>query len=122
MYQDKAVKVFEYEIRINPCHPFAHLNLGQIYWYEFHKRQEALYHLKTALILGPFLPRTGGRFVGSSTYWGESYNGFFKFLRQLSDHRVLKDLSRRIKAKYTLTMNHERWTGNHNPSLIGSIV
>jgi len=55
MYQDETVKEFEYGIRINPYHTLAHLNLGQIFWYEFHKRQEALYHLKMALVLDPFL-------------------------------------------------------------------
>jgi tetratricopeptide (TPR) repeat protein len=56
---DKAIKEFEYEIRINPYHTLAHLNLGQIYWYEFHKRKEALDHLKAALFLDPFLPNRG---------------------------------------------------------------
>jgi len=37
----------------------AHLNLGQIYWYEFRKKQKALDHLKTALFLDPLLPNRG---------------------------------------------------------------
>jgi tetratricopeptide (TPR) repeat protein len=53
---DKAVKEFEGEIRANPYHTLAHLNLGQIYWYEFQNRQKAIYHLKAALMLNPFLP------------------------------------------------------------------
>jgi len=53
---DKAVAEFEWEIRINPYHALAHLNLGQIYWYEFQNRQKALTHLKTALMLDPLLP------------------------------------------------------------------
>ncbi len=56
---DKAVTEFEWEIRINPYHTLAHLNLGQIYWYEFQNRQKALYHLKVALMLDPFLPNRG---------------------------------------------------------------
>lgn len=53
---DKAVAEFEWELRVNPYHPLAHLNLGQIYWFEFQNRQKAIYHLKAALMLGPFLP------------------------------------------------------------------
>jgi tetratricopeptide (TPR) repeat protein len=53
---DKAIIEFEWELRINPFHALAHLNLGQIYWYEFKNRQKALTHLKTALMLDPFLP------------------------------------------------------------------
>lgn len=53
---DKAVAEFELEIRINPTHALAHLNLGQIYWYEFQNRQKAITHLKTALMLDPLLP------------------------------------------------------------------
>jgi len=56
---DQAIKEFKYEIRINPYHTLAHLNLGQIYLYEFHKKPEALYHLKTALVLDPLLPNRG---------------------------------------------------------------
>jgi len=54
---DKAVTEFEWEIRINPYHSLAHLNLGQIYWYEFKNREKAIYHLRVALMLDPFLPR-----------------------------------------------------------------
>jgi len=53
---DKAVAEFEWEIRVNPYHALAHLNAGQIYWYEFRNREKALYHLRTALLLDPFLP------------------------------------------------------------------
>ena len=56
---DKAVTELEWEIRINPYHTLAHLNLGQIYWYEFQNRQKAIYHFKTALMLDPFLPNRG---------------------------------------------------------------
>ena len=30
-------------------------NLGQIYWHEFQNRQKAIYHLKPASMLDPFL-------------------------------------------------------------------
>jgi tetratricopeptide (TPR) repeat protein len=62
---DKAIGEFELEIRINPSHALAHLNSGQIYWYEFQNRQKAIYHLKAALMLDPLLPRRGeiGRLV-----------------------------------------------------------
>ncbi|HXX35108.1 MAG TPA: tetratricopeptide repeat protein [Thermodesulfobacteriota bacterium] len=53
---DKAVTELEWEIRINPRHTLAHLNLGQIYWYEFQDRRKALFHLKTALRLDPLIP------------------------------------------------------------------
>jgi tetratricopeptide (TPR) repeat protein len=53
---DKAVKEFEWEIRINPYNALTHLNLGQIYWHEFQDRQKAIHHLKTALMINPFLP------------------------------------------------------------------
>ena len=53
---DKAVRELEWEIRISPSYSLAHLNLGQIYWYEFQNRQKALYHLRTALMLDPLLP------------------------------------------------------------------
>jgi len=53
---DKAVTELEWEIRINPRHTLAHLNLGQIYWYEFQDRRKALFHLKTALMLDPLIP------------------------------------------------------------------
>lgn len=53
---DKAVTEFQSEIRINPNHTLAHLNLGQIYWYEFKNRERAIYHLRVALRLDPFLP------------------------------------------------------------------
>jgi tetratricopeptide (TPR) repeat protein len=53
---DKAVAELEWEIRINPYHTLAHLNLGQIYWYEFQNRQKALSHLKRALMLDPLIP------------------------------------------------------------------
>ncbi len=56
---DKAVEEFEREVRIDPRHAFAHKNLGQIYWFEFHDRQKAIYHLKIALFLDPFLPERG---------------------------------------------------------------
>jgi tetratricopeptide (TPR) repeat protein len=53
---DKAVTELEWELRINPNHTLAHLNLGQIYWYEFQNRQKALSHLKRALTLDPLIP------------------------------------------------------------------
>ena len=53
---DKAVEALEGELRVNPFHTLAHLNLGQIYWYEFRNREKALYHLKTALMVDPFFP------------------------------------------------------------------
>ena len=53
---DRAIEEFEWELRINPYHTLAHLNLGQIYWYEFQDKKRALYHLKAALSLDPFLP------------------------------------------------------------------
>jgi tetratricopeptide (TPR) repeat protein len=56
---DKAVIELEWEIRINPYHTLAHLNLGQIYWNEFQNRQKAIYHFKTALMLDPLLPNRG---------------------------------------------------------------
>jgi tetratricopeptide (TPR) repeat protein len=57
---DRAVAEFEWEIRINPFHAMAHQNLGNIYWYEFQNRQKAIYHLKAALMLDPFLPNRKG--------------------------------------------------------------
>jgi tetratricopeptide (TPR) repeat protein len=57
---DKAVTEFEWEIRINPYDALVHLNLGKIYWYEFQNRQKAIYHLKVALTLDPFLPNRAG--------------------------------------------------------------
>jgi len=54
---DKAVRELEWEIRISPSYALAHLNLGQIYWYEFQNRQKAIYHLKIALMLDPLLPK-----------------------------------------------------------------
>jgi tetratricopeptide (TPR) repeat protein len=57
---DRAVTELEWEISINPYHTLAHLNLGQIYWYEFQNRQKTIFHLKTALMLDPFLPNRGG--------------------------------------------------------------
>ncbi|NWF93583.1 MAG: tetratricopeptide repeat protein [Syntrophaceae bacterium] len=53
---DQSVAEFEWELRVNPYHALAHLNLGQIYWFEFRNREKALYHLKAALSLAPFLP------------------------------------------------------------------
>jgi protein O-mannosyl-transferase len=53
---DKAVEEFEREVRIDPRHALAHKNLGQIYWYEFQDRKKAIFHLKIALFLDPFLP------------------------------------------------------------------
>jgi tetratricopeptide (TPR) repeat protein len=50
---DKAMAEFEREIRINPRHLFAHLNLGQIYWNIFQNREKALYHLKSGLNSDP---------------------------------------------------------------------
>ncbi len=40
-----------------PYSTLAHLNLGQIDWYEFQNRQKAVYRLKTAFMLDPLLPR-----------------------------------------------------------------
>jgi len=56
---DKAVTELEWEIKISSSHSLAHLNLGQIYWYEFQNKQKAIYHLKTALMLDPLLPNRG---------------------------------------------------------------
>jgi tetratricopeptide (TPR) repeat protein len=56
---DKAVSEFEWEVRINPYHALAHLNLGQIYWHEFQNKQKAIYHFRIALMLDPFLPNQG---------------------------------------------------------------
>jgi tetratricopeptide (TPR) repeat protein len=56
---DQAVTELEWEIRVNPYHTLAHVNLGQIYWYEFQNRQKAVYHFKNALMLDPLLPRRG---------------------------------------------------------------
>ena len=56
---DNAIKEFEEEIRVNPSHVLAHLNVGQTYWFEFKNREKALYHLKIALMLDPFLPNRG---------------------------------------------------------------
>ena len=56
---DKAVKEFEETVRIAPYHVLAHLNAGQTYWYEFQNREKAVYHLKIALMLDPFLPSRG---------------------------------------------------------------
>ena len=53
---DKAIAEFEWELRVNPQHTLTHLNLGQIYWYEFQNREKAIYHLKVALMLDPLLP------------------------------------------------------------------
>lgn len=52
----KAIEEFEWELRVNPYNTLTHLNLGQIYWYEFQNKQKAVYHLKVALMLDPFLP------------------------------------------------------------------
>ena len=57
---DKAIAEFEWEIRINPYHILSHVNAGQIYWYEFQNREKAIYHLKVALMLDPFLPNRSG--------------------------------------------------------------
>jgi tetratricopeptide (TPR) repeat protein len=56
---DQAVTELEWEVRINPNHALAHVNLGQIYWYEFRNRQKAIYHFKSALMLDPLLPHRG---------------------------------------------------------------
>jgi len=56
---DQAVKELEWEVRINPYHTLAHVNLGQIYWYEFRNREKALNHFKNALELDPLLPHRG---------------------------------------------------------------
>jgi superkiller protein 3 len=56
---NKAVIELEWELKINPYHVLAHLNVGQIYWYEFQNKQKAIYHLKTALMLDPYFPRRG---------------------------------------------------------------
>ena len=53
---DKAVEALEGELRVNPFHTLAHVNLGQIYWYEFRNREKALSHLKTALGVDPLFP------------------------------------------------------------------
>jgi tetratricopeptide (TPR) repeat protein len=56
---DKAVEALEGELRVNPFHTLAHVNLGQIYWYEFRNREKALSHLKTALGVDPLFPDRG---------------------------------------------------------------
>ncbi len=56
---DKAIGELEKEIKISPSNSLAHLNLGQVYWYEFQNRQKALDHLKTALMLNPVFPNRG---------------------------------------------------------------
>jgi tetratricopeptide (TPR) repeat protein len=53
----QAVVEFENEVRVNPSHTLAYVNLGQLYWYEFRDREKALYHLRKALTLDPFLPQ-----------------------------------------------------------------
>jgi len=53
---DKAVVELEWELKINPYYTLARINLGRIYWYEFRNREKALYHLRAALLLDPFLP------------------------------------------------------------------
>ena len=53
---DKVVEALEAEVKVNPYHSLAHLNLGQVYWHEFKNREKALYHLRVALALDPFLP------------------------------------------------------------------
>jgi len=57
---DQAVSEFESELPINPYHTLAHINAGQIYWHEFRNREKAIYHLRAALMLGPFLPDRSG--------------------------------------------------------------
>ncbi len=56
---DKAIIELEKEIKISSSNSLAHLNLGQIYWYEFQNKQKALDHLRTALMLNPVLPNRG---------------------------------------------------------------
>jgi tetratricopeptide (TPR) repeat protein len=53
---DKVIETLNGELRVNPLHSLAHLNLGQVYWHEFRNREKALYHLKIALAVDPFLP------------------------------------------------------------------
>jgi len=53
---DKAIEALEGELRVNPFHTLAHVNLGQIYWYELRNREKALSHLKTALMVDPLFP------------------------------------------------------------------
>jgi tetratricopeptide (TPR) repeat protein len=53
---DKVIEALDGELRVNPLHSLAHLNLGQVYWHEFRNREKALYHLKIALMVDPFLP------------------------------------------------------------------
>ena len=53
---DKVIEALDGELRVNPLHSLAHLNLGQVYWHEFRNREKALYHLKIALAVDPFLP------------------------------------------------------------------
>lgn len=56
---DKTTVELGWELRINPNNSLAHVNLGQIYWYEFHDKRKALYHFKTALMLDPYIPKRG---------------------------------------------------------------
>jgi protein O-mannosyl-transferase len=53
---DLAAKAFEGELRTNPNNGLAHLNLGQLNWYEFGNREKAIRHLRMALLLNPYLP------------------------------------------------------------------
>jgi tetratricopeptide (TPR) repeat protein len=56
---DQAAKAFEGELRTNPNNALAHLNLGQLNWYEFGNREKAIRHLRMALLLNPYLPARG---------------------------------------------------------------
>ena len=56
---DRVIEALDGELRVNPLHSLANLNLGQIYWHEFRNREKALYHLKIALAVDPFLPDRG---------------------------------------------------------------
>jgi tetratricopeptide (TPR) repeat protein len=53
---DKAVEALEGELRVNPFHTLAHVNLGQIYWFELRNREKAIRHLKAALLVDPLFP------------------------------------------------------------------
>jgi len=36
---DRVIEALDGELRVNPLHSLAHLNLGQIYWHEFRNRR-----------------------------------------------------------------------------------
>lgn len=71
-------------VKVNPYHTLAHLNLGQIYWYEFQNKEKALKHLKMALALDPFLPNRKGIQCNSTLECGS--------LESMLDFRIKADI------------------------------